>query len=211
MGIKVDLYEFRQKLEQKKGKAQQVAQDLREVKENVASLKKEIRISAKVQEIIQTVAQVTQSELQYRITTPVSMALAAVYPENPYKMCAEFNTTGRGTTECQLNFERNGIKIDALDASGGGPVDVANFGLRIVGWSLEQPRSRKCLLLDEPFKWVSREAMLLVRQLVKQLSTQLGIQIVMVSHISELIDAADRVIKVSLTRKGVSKIAIEHP
>ena len=201
----MDIQTIRQKLERKKGQADQIRKDLAESKRDVISLKKEISYSEKASSIISAVAKETQEEFSYRIEAPISLALAAVYPENPYKMVAKFEVTGRGTTECHLDFERDGNLINPLDASGGGPVDVASFALRVSAWSLAQPRSRAILVLDEPFKWVSRNKIALAGQMLHALSDQLNLQVIVVSHIPELIDTADRIIEVSI-EDGVSQV-----
>ena len=134
-------------------------------------------------------------------------------------MKAEFDITGRGTTECHFGFERNGNTIKPLDASGGGPIDIGSFSLRIGSWSLAQPRSRPILITDEPFKWVDKKkvqgdktTMHLAGQMVKDITQPppqgLGFQIIMISHINELIDCADRIIDVSI-KNDTSQVEIK--
>jgi DNA repair exonuclease SbcCD ATPase subunit len=199
----------RNKLEHKKGQASQIATDLKDCQKVINGLVKEIEFSEKAQGIIQAVARATQSELEYRITEPVSLALEAVY-DNPYKMAAKFEITGRGTTECHLGFERNGNTIKPTDSSGGGPIDIASYALRISCWSLSQPRSRPVLILDEPFRFVSRNKMPLAGQMLKETSRQLGLQIIIITHIPELMECADRIINVSI-KDGISKVKIDNP
>lgn len=196
---------IRRKIEQKKGARDQISKDLKVSQENIESLRKEISYSEKASAIISVVAKATQEELSYRITEPISLALQAVYGDNAYKMIADFNITGRGTTECILNFKRNNNRIDPLDAAGGGPIDIASLALRIGSWSLAQPRSRPVLILDEPFRWVSRNKMALAGQMLKETAKQLNLQIIFISHIEELIEAGDKIFQVTI-EKGVSKI-----
>ena len=204
----MNLQSIRQKYEQKVGKRDQIAADLKSTITARETVEKEITITEKSQAIIQIVAQATQNELEYRICEPVSLALAAVF-NNPYKMSAKFEITGRGTTECRLAFERNDNLIKPLEASGGGPVDVASFALRVGCWSLAQPRSRACLCLDEPFRFISREKMPLAGKMLQEISKQLGLQIIMISHITELISCADRLIEVSI-KNGISRAEIKE-
>lgn len=205
----MNLQSIRQKYEQKVGRRDQIAADLKSTIAAREAAEGEIAISEKAQAIIISVAQATQNELEYRICEPVSLALAAVYEDNPYKMSAKFEITGRGTTECRLNFERNDNLIKPLEASGGGPVDVASFALRVGSWSLAQPRSRSVLILDEPFKWISRDKMPLAGQMLQEISNQLGLQIIMISHIPELIEAGDKIIHVTI-KNGTSAISYEE-
>ena len=205
----MNLQDFRNHLEQQKGKASQIKADLEKATVKYEEIKEEISISEKSQIIIQVVAKATQSELEYRITEPVSLMEAAVYSD-PYKMIANFEITGRGNTECHLGFERRKSITNPLGASGGGPIDIASWGLRIGGLSLQQPKSRPLIITDEPFKWIDKEkiqgsettTMHLVGQMLKDISKPLpdglGLQIIMMTHIKELISCADRVFEVSI-------------
>lgn len=213
------LQNLRVSFERKKGQANQIEIDLENAVANCEKIEKEISHSEKAQGIIQAVAKSTQQELEYRICEPVSLALASVY-DNPYKMVADFQITGRGNTEILLGFERNGAVIKPLDASGGGPIDIASFALRIGSWSLKTPRSRPVLIIDEPFKWVDKKkvgndgttTMHLAGQMLKTVTLPppvgLGLQVVLISHIPELINVADRIIEVSI-KGGISEIEIK--
>ena len=202
----MNIQTIRRELERKRGQAAQIASDLTVSQNIINGLEREIAFSEKAQAIIIAVARSTQEELEYRITEPVSLALSAIY-DDPYKMSAKFDITGRGTTECRLGFERNGNVIKPLEASGGGPIDIASFALRVSSWSLAQPRSRPILILDEPFKWVSRAKMVLAGQMLRETSRQLGLQIIMVTHIPELIECADKIFQTTIA-KGVSTVEI---
>jgi DNA repair exonuclease SbcCD ATPase subunit len=46
-----------------------------------------------------------------------------------------------------------------------------------------------------------------VSEMIKMLSTELGIQMIIVSHIPEMVDAADRIINVT-KENGISKVTI---
>lgn len=201
----MNINDIRRKLEQKKGQRNQVAKDLKQATSEKNRLEKEARYSEKAQAIIQAVAQQTQNELEYRITEPVSLALSAIWSD-PYKQVAEFKITGRGTTECHLGFERGGIVTKPLYSSGGGPIDVAAFALRMSAWSLSQPRSRNVLFLDEPFRFVSKKRLPAAGQMLKEAAKELNLQIVMISHISELIDSADKVFELGKDREGATTI-----
>lgn len=186
--------EIRTKLTETKGRRNQVITDLKEAVQKRKDIEKEIQISEKAQAIISAVAKTTQSELEYRITEPVSLALTAVYDKDPYKMVADFKIAGRGTTECYLGFERNGNIVKPVDGSGGGTIDVASFSLQVGSWSLKKPRSRNVLLMDEPAKWVQRDKVPLFGQMITEISREMEMQFIIISHIPELIDCADRII-----------------
>lgn len=204
----MNLNYYKQKLERKKGQLDQLRSDLKKTKGIIINLKEDIKISEEAQTIMQVVAKETQEELEYRLAELVSLCLESVFKE-PYKFVVNFETR-RGKTECDLMFERNGKQMKPIDASGVGAVDVAAFGLRIAAWSLSIPKTRNILILDEPFKHLKGiEPNQKIIQTVKQLSEELGLQIIMVSDervpIEEIEKGADRVFEVSI-KDGISKV-----
>jgi DNA repair exonuclease SbcCD ATPase subunit len=91
---------------------------------------------------------------------------------------------------------KDGEEIDPMTASGGGVVHVASFALRIAMWSLQRPRPRETILLDEPFHFLSRDLQPKASELLKVISKRLGIQFVIVTHDDSLTEAADKVFEV---------------
>lgn len=114
----------------------------------------------------------------------VSRCLEAVFDE-PYNFKMDF-VEKRGRTEVALTFERDGQIVDPMSASGGGVVDVASFALRLAAILLSGPKTRRILVLDEPFKFLSRAYRSKIRQLLSDLASEMSVQIIMVTHIDEL-------------------------
>lgn len=173
-------------------------------------IKREISISKKAQIVIQVAAQETQEELEYSIEEPVSLCLQSVF-EDPYKFVANF-VLRRSKTECDLLFQRRKRLSKPVDSSGIGTVDVAGFGTRVAVWSLSNPQTRSLFLLDEPFKHLKGiESNIKVIQLVKEISKQLGLQIILVSDerapIDEIEKGADRIFNITLVN-GVSVVEV---
>lgn len=200
---------IRNQLERAKGSRNQIDKDLKLSQKNIKNIEKEISYSESAQAIISVVAKITQNELRYRIEDPVSLAMQAVF-NDPYRMVANFQTTLRGTTECNLGFERNGNIVDPLSACGGGVVDVASSSLRIGAWSLARPRSRSIIFLDEPGRFISRNKIGLFGQMLRETSQQLNLQIILITHIAELVAVADKVFEVSI-HNGVSEVLKKLP
>lgn len=132
------------------------------------------------QEIIQLAAQAIQQKAHERIAGVVSSCLQAVF-EDPYEFKILFERK-RGRTEATLQFCRRGLVVDPLTASGGGVVDVAAFALRAACLMLHRPRLSRLMVLDEPFRFVSAEFQPNIRSMLEQLSKDLKLQIVMVTH-----------------------------
>lgn len=136
--------------------------------------------SLAAQVIVNQVAQKIQAQAHKRISSVVSSCLAAIF-DDPYEFRIAFELK-RGRTEAKLRFVRNGNEVSPVDASGGGAVDVAAFALRAACVVLHRPRLQRTMLLDEPFKFVSKDYRPAVKAMLHQLCEDLGMQVIMITH-----------------------------
>jgi DNA repair exonuclease SbcCD ATPase subunit len=185
------------KLSKDRATQEYLSEKLRNEEKSLLSLQRNANDLLEVRALFQKAAQDTQQKLEFHISNLVSTALAAVFDE-PYTFQLEF-VQKRNKTEAELWFVRNGEKMKPIDASGGGAVDVASFALRIAFWSLTK-KTRPLIILDEPFKHLSADLQNRASDMLKMLSENLGLQIILVSHIDQLISNADKEFKVSLNR-----------
>jgi len=138
------------------------------------------KCSRDAQETLQLLAQGFQQQAHSKIAGVVSDCLSSVF-DDPYEFHIVFDRK-RGSTEARLRFTRRGLDVDPLTASGGGMVDVAAFALRVACLILSRPRLARVLVLDEPFRFVCAQYQDNVRTMLEQLSEEMGIQIIMISH-----------------------------
>lgn len=153
-------------------------------KQNLSISKKNEKDLLAAQEIIQTVSKTIQENAHSKIASVVSRCLESVF-DDPYDFRITFERK-RGKTEAKITFVRDENEIDPMTASGGGVVDVAAFALRLSCLMLSVPPVRKTLILDEPFKFVSQNYRNRIKELIESLSEDLGVQIIMVTHIPEI-------------------------
>jgi DNA repair exonuclease SbcCD ATPase subunit len=87
-------------------------------------------------------------------------------------------------------------------------VDVASFALRLALRTMRRPKSRATIILDEPFKFVSKDLQPRVADMLRDLSDRLRVQFIIVTHEETLVDAANKVFRV---RKNgpMSKVIVE--
>lgn len=197
------IQELRNKLEQEKGKYAQTQNWISTLQETMKEEKKELERAEQAREIIREVGLETQKQLQFHISDITSLALEAVF-EDPYELIAEF-VQRRNKTECDLYFSRDDNPVDPISASGGGTVDVAAFALRIAAWSMQNPKRRNTIILDEPLRFLSVDKQERASQMIKELSERLGIQFIIITHETTLTEYADKVFSVKLI-KGKSKV-----
>jgi len=161
----------------------------------------ELEDCIKAREIVQVVAKATQEKIEFQISNLVSLALASVFPD-PYEFKVSF-VERRNRTECDLLFVKNNEECDPLTAAGGGAIDVASFALRVAIWSLR--KTRAVFILDEPFKFLSVDLQYKCSAMLKELSEKLNLQLIITSHLPEIISSADKIFKVENIH-GESKI-----
>lgn len=192
---------------QSKGAYSQIQKRLEEVTELKAFSEKKLKLIEEAQAFLQKVAQSTQEKLKFQIEDVVNLALESVFP-NEYEFKIEFNVS-RGKTDAELVFQdkRTGQTIDPMEASGGGVVDLTAFALRLSAFALESGTDN-VIVLDEPFKFISRDLQERAGEILKTLSEKMKLQIIMVTHIPEFIEVADRVFEVKKNENGVSKITV---
>lgn len=140
--------------------------------------------SREAQEILQLLAESVQRKAHKKLADVVTSCLSSVF-DDPYEFHIVFERK-RGKTDAVLRFRKGGLDVDPLTASGGGMIDVAAFALRIACLVLHRPRLSKVVVLDEPFRFVSAQYQENVRSMLEELSTKMGLQIIMVTHIEAL-------------------------
>lgn len=203
----VDINRIKQLFLQSKGMKKQVENNLIQNKITLDNLNKRIKLLEQAQAFLQKVAQDTQSQLKFQIEDIVNLALETCFP-NEYQFQLQFNIA-RGKTDAELVFlsQKTGRVIDPMNASGGGVVDLTAFALRIASYALEQDVDN-VIILDEPFRFISRDLQARAGEILKTLSEKLGLQILMVTHIVEMIDIADKVFEVKKNPDGRSVVKV---
>ena len=199
------LTELKEALQIKKGVRQRIETELEAKETKLKQLQTDLFSYEKARAIMQLVAKETQEQLEYKISELVSLGLSAIF-DNPYELVLNYEIK-RGKTEADLLFKRGENVVKPMLASGGGAVDVAAFGLRVAIWSLKSPRTRNTIVLDEPFRFLSKQHQVKAGQLLSEISSKLGIQIIMVTHNQEFISAADKVFNVK-KENGISKVEV---
>lgn len=201
------LTEKRKYLEQRKGKRDQLDDQIFNCRKKIRSIRIEYLSAEKARIIIQTVAQSTQEELQYQLSELPKLALQGVF-DNPYDFEVTFELR-RGKTEADFWFVRNEARINPKESAGLGAVDIVGAALRPSLWSLRNPRNRATIFLDEPFKHLkgvetNTRALAMLKGICEPRPERNwpGMQIIMIADEraprEELITVADRVFEFSM-------------
>lgn len=187
--------EIREKLNKATIQRESDKQLLDSRKQRLTQLNQELETILKSQTLVQKVAQETQSLLSSKIDNIVNLGLATCFPE--YSFALEY-IPARGKTEVNFVIRDGKEPIDILNQNGGGLVDLVCFCLRVAVFSISS--TDNVIILDEPFKYVSRGLRTRVAELIHTLSERLNIQFLEVTHINELAETCDN--KITIKKVG---------
>jgi DNA repair exonuclease SbcCD ATPase subunit len=197
---------YNELIAQATGAKKQIIKSLDTVSMQNKQYEKKLKHLEQAQAFLQKVAQDTQEQLKIHVEDIVQLALDAIFPDK-YTFEIQFNIAyGKTTAELVFISKQSGHIVDPMIASGGGVVDVCSFALRLACWTLSRGID-KVIILDEPFRFLSKNLQERAGTLLKELSLKLGIQIILTTHLDALIDAADKTINVKLDKNGVSQIS----
>ena len=191
--IKPQLKEARQKLNEELAERKLLKTRLKEEQNRSEELNRKNKSLEKVRSVFQEAGTRTQQRIENHISQIVSTALASIW-DDPYEFELEF-VIKRGKTEANIWFVRNDAKFSPMDTAGGGAIDVASMALRIAAWSINK-NTRPIIILDEPFKNLSENLQDRAASMLRMLSEKLDLQIIMVSHINNLVKNSDKIIEV---------------
>ena len=152
----------------------------------------------KARVIIAEVGNFTQTYLKSYIEEMVTNALQAVFEED-YQFVIDFEIK-RNRAEAKISLKLRGEETDPKDSCGGGILDVASFALRVILWSIENPKSSNVIILDEPMKFLHGKIENAMK-MIKDLSKKLNIQFIIVSQMEEFAENADKVFLVTHNNK----------
>lgn len=186
----VCITDFEKETQRKRGEYDLISRTLEESKESVSSLKTLLESTLEAQKVIQAVAMTTQSKIVFRINDIVNKVIQAGFPEYSFDLKYEVH---RNKSEAVMRFFCDGEPIEPTEDSGG-VVDLATTGLRFALWSLSHKAN--IIILDEALKFVSADLRPRAAEILAEICHTLNVQVIMVTHLEEIIASADNVVKV---------------
>ena len=196
-----DIKEYQNKIQQSKGKLNSLINRKNKIGNNLLDIINRSIHLEEAQIFIQEIARQTQEMLKFSICDIVNLSLQTCFP-GEYVFDIDFKIE-RGKTSAKLLFLKNGIEVDPIDASGGGVVDLVSFALRLSAWSLGH--TDNVIILDEPFRFLSKDLQPRAGEMMNKLCKSLGLQIICVTHSQEIIENSDRIFEITI-KDGISKI-----
>ena len=156
---------------------------------SISVLEKEITNLKEAQEVMSITGILAQENVKKLIECLVTHALQAVFgKEYSFELDSQIS---RNKPEMEMWVVENGVRYNPKDEKGGGIIDVVSFALRVVLWTISEPKSNNVLVLDEPFRCISVGITDFLGEMLREISQQLGLQIIMITHSETLAEKGD--------------------
>jgi DNA repair exonuclease SbcCD ATPase subunit len=171
---------------------------LKRHKSELSVLKRESDDHKKIRDTYKQAAVTTQSYLEKHLSLIVTNALQSVFYEEDFEFVVKFSEK-RNATECSLTIIDDGEEYDIIEDKGFGVADIASFALRVAYVLLDS--TDNVIIFDEPFRNLDKNRIPLASKMVKELSHKLDMQFIIISHIKELAECADKSVQIAKVKK----------
>lgn len=162
----------------------------------------------KVSLVVQKLSELSRVETLDKVATIVTVALQDI--KDP-SLSFKINYTverGQPVADFVIHDSKLQMDLDIMNSCGGTLADLVELPLKVSLLLKWQPRLAKILILDESFKHVSAADRPALANFIRQLSEKLGLQIILVTHSTELASHAHRVFSVHHNGKS-SEVKLE--
>lgn len=193
------------------GEAKVLVSRIRELRATTNELAEESTTLEQVTHLLNTIAEDKQFKAQQDIEEMVTRGLQSIFDET---LSFHIVQTSRGKTSIVEFIVRTTlpdavVDTPVMDSRGGGLAAVIGVLLRVVIMLLRTGTQQENLLvLDETFAMVSAEYLPVLGEFLRSIVADTGIQIVMVTHQDQFIEAADKVYRFS-QHGGVTKVVAQ--
>ena len=161
---------------------------------------------------INEAVKLTQDEIKDQVESLVTTAMEMVFDKH-YDFELRFDRVGN-RLDCKAVLIDGDRVMDDLEFDvGGSRIDTISIALRVVIWSLEDDQPRGVFILDEPFTSLGGSHLLdRTLEVIQRLSQELGIQMIIITHIERAQAIADRAWNVvNIDGKIVSECTVGQP
>ena len=177
------------------GQKIQLDRQIQEARVHKERQEKASELYSQTQALLLHVSSTARVLAQSKIEELVSLALVAITGE-PYAFKMDLHQAAGAWTVSFSVISPSGVTADPLDGCGGGIADICSMALRIAILEMYEPRIEGPILLDENFKFLSRDHIRAAAEFLESLSERTGRQILLITHVPELAEAAATTIEV---------------
>lgn len=172
-----------------------------EVRESITDLTEDVADLDRVTALLNSIGEERQLAAQQTIEELVTRGLSMVFdPTLSFHIIQSVKGKSANVDFVVRDTKSDGsyTETGVMDARGGGLVSTIGFLLRVVVMLLTPDTNLlRLFVLDESFSMVSEEYLPPLREFIRELVDQTGIQIILVTHQMEWLESADKTYRFS--------------
>ncbi len=190
----MDFDNLKKTVEKLSYKKDNLIENIEENNLKIEKLSDSMNTMVKARWILAEVTKKTQINFKNQVEKLTTIALKSVFnADYEFKLLFE---TKRNKMEARAVILENGVEFEPKNEMGGSILDLISFMLQITFIFLEKPSKRKVIILDEPFRFLG-ELKSKAGKMLKEISIELGIQIIFVTHDDILSEVAGTIYHVT--------------
>lgn len=203
----MNIIDLEQKILTNKLKYEMLLEEKNKIEAELKQLEKEREIIDKARIFLLELGEIQRKETKEKIENMVTEALQFILQEEIFFEIEQEEKRGKISTEFYIRTIKDGVETKTLieDVRGDGIFDVVTLVLNIAILILLK-KENTFIVLDEPCKQLSRGYIQRVGEFLKDISQTYNIQIIMITHIQELTEFADKKFNVEIV-DGESRVS----
>lgn len=182
---------------QKEGQQQVFEQTRSALQQAIQETQVRAELLEKVVAVVQKLTEISRKETLDKVANIVTMALQEVKGSHLSFRINYRTRRGQAIADFVVYNSKLKSEMGIFESCGGTLVDIIEFALKVSLLLKWHPKLGKVLVLDEQFKHIAPEDLPAMARFVRRITEQLGLQIILVSHSSELAADAHKVFSVS--------------
>lgn len=156
---------------------------------SLGDLEVDVKALKEAKEIINATGILAQEEVQQVIEQLVTECLQYIFGASfSFKM---ENRIVRNQPETYLYVLENGNLFSLKEDEAGGVLDIVSLALRIAIWAIQVNKTQAIMIFDEPARFLSKNNLFSFGKMLKEVSSKLKLQMILVSHEEGIINLAD--------------------
>lgn len=180
--------------EQTKGTALAVIRQRKEQSDKLKAIQKEIEVLGKSQALLLKIASEAEEKILDFVSDIVSKGISDIFARPWQVVFKEEIKAGQKTLGIYLKKDNELETIP--DAVGGGVTQTVSILMRIVLIFLLKGKAEQLLVIDEALSHLAETHLPRAAEVIQKVATDLKIQIIMITHQEQLLDAADSIYQV---------------
>jgi len=195
---------YRKHYTEQRAVKRQLLSELKKEKQRKTENRRMAKTYSEARDLVNNVMIATQRQVGAYFEDVITLALASVYGKE-YSFKLDYKMK-RNQTEAEPLINKGGKILTPYYECGEGLLNIISFAWRVASWFIKEPRTDSVFLLDEPGKGISKGLLSSFGEMIRKVSDMFKIQMIIITHETELEEFGDKCFKVWQNKNGISYV-----